>query len=155
MAKQISNIKRMEIPDSQIYEENMDDILGAVSENKDAILKGIELLSTLEESGLLDMLQALVTHKETAMENVFGQLSNPKYADILENMTKLILLAGKLNVADMEVFVGRINEGVAEAKLAQNMEKTSYTGILTALKDPEINRSITMMLQFLRGMGKE
>lgn len=145
----------MEIPESEVHEENINDILGAVSENKDAILKGIELLTSLEASGLLDMLHALVKHKETALENVFGQLSKPQYADILENMTTLILVVGKLNVADMEHFVHRINEGVAEARVAQNMEKTSYTAILTALKDPEINRSITMLLQFLRGMGKE
>ncbi|MFC3014972.1 DUF1641 domain-containing protein [Virgibacillus litoralis] len=27
--------------------------------------------------------------------------------------------------------------------------------LLKALKDPEINRSVTMLLQFLRGMGRD
>src|SRR5699024_7101265 len=115
----------------------------------------INILQTCEEQGFLDMLNAGVKHKETAMESLFGQLDKPKYTNILENLTNVILMIGKLNIHEIDHFVDRINTGVSEARIGQKMEKTSYTDLLKALRDPEINRSITMMLQFLRGMGKE
>ncbi|SFD46295.1 Uncharacterized conserved protein YjgD, DUF1641 family [Lentibacillus persicus] len=155
MAEQISKIKRMEIPEETVQEKNIDDVIKAVSENKEAILKGIDLLDSLEQSGALDMVNALVKHREDALENVMEELNKPQYASTLENLPQLIFLIGKLNVNDLENFSDRLNHGMKEAAAAGPSEQTSYIELIRALKDPEINRSITMLLQFLRGMGKE
>lgn len=154
MAEKLSTVKRMEIPEEVVHEENLDEVIKAVGDNKDAILKGIELLEALEKNGLLDMLNALIKHKEDALENVMSQLNKPEYSSVIENVIKLSMFAGKLNVNEIGHFIDRINQGLEEAQTAQNMEKTSYTGLLKALKDPEINRSVTILLQFLRGMGR-
>ncbi|HLR62311.1 MAG TPA: DUF1641 domain-containing protein [Lentibacillus sp.] len=155
MAEQISRIKRMEVSEETIRGRNLDEVVKSVSENKEAILKGIDLLEALNQSGTLDMVNAFVKHREDALEYVMRELNKPQYSSILENLTNLLLLLGDMNMEDLQTFAGRLNHGVREAAASEAMEKTSYMDLIKALKDPEINRSITMLLQFLRGMGKE
>ncbi|SEQ64332.1 Uncharacterized conserved protein YjgD, DUF1641 family [Virgibacillus subterraneus] len=155
MSNPITNIKRMEIPEETIKERNLDDVARAVSENKEAILKGIELLATLNKSDTLDTVNALVKHKEDALENVMGELNKPQYSGTLENLSKLFLFIGELKVDEIQYFADRLNSGMEVASTSEDSVKTSYMDLLKALKDPEINRSITMLLHFLRGMGRE
>ncbi|ALX47297.1 DUF1641 domain-containing protein [Lentibacillus amyloliquefaciens] len=155
MAEQISRIKRMEVPEETIQEKNLDEVVKSVSENKEAILKGIDLLETLNQSGTLDMVNAFVKHREDALEHVMRELNKPEYSTILENLTNLLLMLGDMNMEDLQAFAGRLNHGVKEAAASEVSEKTSYMDLIKALKDPEINRSVTMLLQFLRGMGKD
>ncbi|SFB35089.1 Uncharacterized conserved protein YjgD, DUF1641 family [Lentibacillus halodurans] len=145
----------MEISEETIRKRNLEEIKKAVSDHKEAVLKGIDFLETLNKSGTLDMVDALIKHREDALENVMREINKPQYAATLENLPKLLILIGELNVEDMERFAERLNHGVKEAAAAEVSEHTSYMGLIKALKDPEINRSVTMLLQFLRGMGKE
>jgi len=145
----------MEVSEETIRGRNLDEVVKSVSENKEAILKGIDLLEALNQSGTLDMVNAFVKHREDALEYVMRELNKPQYSSILENLTNLLLLLGDMNMEDLQTFAGRLNHGVREAAASEAMEKTSYMDLIKALKDPEINRSITMLLQFLRGMGKE
>ncbi|GGJ97778.1 hypothetical protein GCM10007063_20150 [Lentibacillus kapialis] len=155
MAEQISKVKRIEVPEEAIRTRNLEDVATSVSENKDAILKGIELLESLNQSGILDMVNAFVKHREDALDNIMRELNKPEYSGILENLTNLLLLLGAMNLDDLQAFAGRLNDGVKEAAASGASEKTSYMDLIKALRDPEINRSITMLLQFLRGMGKD
>src|SRR5699024_8005268 len=154
MSEPITNIKRIEIPEEQTREKNLTETLDLISEHKTAIEKVINLLTTLEESGLLDTIQAFIKHKDTAIDATMEHLDTPKYTDIMKNLMRRTLLPRSLTMANIEHFAKRINEGTSEARIAQNMEKTTYTDLIKALKDPDINRSITMILEFLRGMGK-
>lgn len=155
MAEKISHIKRMEMSEETFQERNLDEVTKAVSEHKEAILKGIDLLESLNQSGTLDMVSAFVKHREEALENVMEEINKPQYAATLENLPNLLLLFGELNVEDLEQFTTRLNHGVKEAAVAEASEQTSYMDLIKSLKDPEINRSVTMLLQFLRGVGKE
>ena len=155
MANPITEMKRMEFSEEAIEEQNLAEVTAAVSENKDVILKGIDLLATLEESGALDAVNALVKHRKDALENVVGEINKPQYASTLENMSELFFLLGDLKVDQISYFVEKINEGMGEARVASKEEPTSYMGLMKTLKNPEVNRSITMLLGFLRGMGRE
>ncbi|WP_164669236.1 DUF1641 domain-containing protein [Virgibacillus doumboii] len=155
MSEPISKIKRMEVPEEVAHEQNLDEVSKAVSENKDAILKGIDLLASLEKNGSLDMANAIVKHKEDALENIMGELNKPQYSGTLENIGKLFFLIGELKIDELQYFGDRLNRGLEVASTIEDAERTSYMDLLKALKDPEINRSVTMLLQFLRGMGKE
>lgn len=155
MASPITNIRRLEIPEEVIQEHNLEEVVNAVSENKEAILTGIDTLVTLSESGILDMANAFVKHRKDALEYVMREVNKPAYSSILENASKLVLLLGELPVDDIQYFTDKLKNGMDEARTFERTEKTSYMSLLKALKDPEINKSITMLMQFLRGMGKE
>lgn len=154
MANSISEIKQKEIPEAVVKEQDLAEVTEAISENKDAILKGIDLLTTLHEGGALDAVNALVKHKKDAMENIIGELNKPQYTGVLENMSELIFLLGDLKVDQLSYFTEKINDGMEEARVATKEEPISYMGLMKTLKNPEVNRSITMLLGFLRGMGR-
>jgi uncharacterized protein YjgD (DUF1641 family) len=154
MANPITKIKRMECSQADKEEQNLADVTKAVSENKEAILKGIDLLAALDESGALDMGNALVKHRKDALENIVGEMNKEQYASTLENISGLFFLLGDLKVDQLSYFMEKMNEGMEEARVATTEEATSYLGLAKSLKNPEINRGITMLLGFLRGMGR-
>lgn len=154
MAEPITNIKKMTYSDEEVKEGNLGEVLAAVSDNKDAILKGITLLRTLDDNGMLDVTDALIKQRKAAMDNIFSELNKPTYSGVLENVSKLVFLLGDIDVDKLGQFTERINQGMMETNISNPDEKASVTGLIKALKDPEINRSITMILQFLRGMGR-
>lgn len=155
MANPITSIKRMEISEEDIKESNLTEVLDTISENKEAILKGIDILTTINESGALDIVSALVKQKDEAIKNVVQQANKPTYATILENLSDLFLLAEDFPVGELNHFIGKINQGLTDASTIDPDQKTSYMDLIKMLKDPEINRSVTMLLGFLRGMGRE
>ncbi|WP_188454594.1 DUF1641 domain-containing protein [Virgibacillus oceani] len=155
MANPITKIKRKEVPKEVVYEQNLRVVSEALSENKDAILKGIDLLATINRNGTLDMMNAFVKHKEDALENVMQELNKPQYSETLENLSKLFMYLGQLEMDELQYFTEKLNRGMEEAKQSDGTGKTSYMSLIKALKDPEINRSVTMLLKFLRGMGRE
>lgn len=155
MAEPITNIKRMTYTDEEIREQQLHEVLGAVSDNKDAILKGVTLLRSLDDSGMLDAADALIKQRKAAMDNIFTELNKSSYTGVLENLSNLVFLLGDLDTENLKQFTDKINQGMVETNVSDPDEKASIMGLAKALKDPEINRSITMILQFLRGMGRE
>ncbi|OZU90513.1 hypothetical protein CIL03_05030 [Virgibacillus indicus] len=154
MAEAISKIKRIEVPESVKQEQDLAEVSRKVSENKEAILKGIDLLAALEESDALETITALIKHREDALENMVQELNKPQYSATLENLSDLFLFLGQLKVEELFYFTDKLNHGMKEARNS-DAEETSYMGMIKALKDPDINRSITLLLSFLKGMGKE
>lgn len=155
MAEPITNIKKMEFTEEEVKEAQLDEVLTAVGDNKEAILKGITLLRTLDDNGMLDLVDALIKQRKAAMENIFTELNQSQYTGVLENMSKLIFIMGDLDVDKLSYFTRKINQGMTETSVSDPDEKASVMSLVKALKDPEINRSVTMILQFLRGMGRE
>lgn len=61
-----------------------------------------------------------------------------------------------LDVKQLEPLILKVNAGVASAVEQKNSEeKTGYFDIIRSLKDPEINKSITLLFSFLKGMGQD
>ena len=56
MAERITEIKRLKKSPEQIKNENLNEVLDAIAENKDSILKAIRLIHTLDEAKILDAL---------------------------------------------------------------------------------------------------
>lgn len=155
MANPIRNIKRMEVTEEEIQEQNVAEVRQAISDNKEAVLKGIDLLANVNDAGALDIMNALIKKREVAFENMITELNKERYAGSIENLSKLFMLMGSINTDDIEQLTTKMNQGFQEAQEMSEEDKTSYFDLLRALKDPEINRSVTMLLQFLRVMGKE
>lgn len=155
MANPIRSIKRMELSEEAVKQHHVSEVVDSISSNKKAILEGIDLIVSLHESGALEMLNALVKQKDEALKNVVEQANKPTYASIIENMSDLFMLIGELPVDDLNHFIEKFNHGLKEARLSENKVDTSLMDLLKALKDPEVNRSVSMLLGFLQGMGRK
>lgn len=154
MAKPITTIKKYKVSREEQVERDVHDVKEAVADNKDAILKGIDLLQALEKEGTLDSLTAFVKAKDEAVANVVKEIDKDEYEPLLRNLPELVFLLGEINVRGLRDLSSRLNHGLEAMEEEGTTDKTSFLDLAKALKDPEINRSITMLLHFLKGMGK-
>ncbi|MCP3030595.1 DUF1641 domain-containing protein [Halobacillus sp. A1] len=155
MAKSITNIKRLEVPKEKQVERDLDEVREAVSENKEAILKGIKLLKSLDEVGTLDTANAFSHSKKKALEHLVNEVSKDQYTQLFENLPELVFLMGDLDMKAIRETTGRVNQGIKEMNELEPEQKTTIFDLAKALKDPEINKSITMLMQLLKGMGRD
>ncbi|RWZ60825.1 DUF1641 domain-containing protein [Halobacillus fulvus] len=154
MAKPITGIKRQTVSYEEQVEKDIHEVREAVADNKEAILKGIQLLKALNEGGTLDSAYAFTNAKHEALKNVVNEISKDQYTPLLENLPEVVFLLGDLNVKGLREVTNRLNNGIEEMERTPDDKKTNVLDLAKALKDPEINRSLTLLLQFLRGMGK-
>jgi uncharacterized protein YjgD (DUF1641 family) len=50
----------------------------------------------------------------------------------------------------------KLNSGIARvADFRENADKLGYFDIVRSLKDPEINRALSLLFEFLKGMGED
>ena len=155
MAERITQIKRMEKSDEQVKADNLNEVLDAISENKDSIMKAIRLVKVLDEAKLLDALSGGIKGRQVIINKFAVELNKDIYTGLLSNMASLVFLLGDLNVKDLSEMLNRLNKGMHVANQASSHSKTNVRSLLGVLKDDDMNRSITYMLNLLKGMSLE
>lgn len=155
MGERIRVIKRMEEPKEYKIEKDMKILQERLSDKKIAIEKGMDILDALEKAEALDAVHAAIVQRKVITGNIVTELNKEQYEGILDNIGNVLFMFGDLDLEEASVFVKKINNGMRVANRANSNNKTSVKDLLGALKDPEINSSITMLLNFLKGMSRE
>src|SRR5699024_4081608 len=124
MAKPITKIKKMELSEQEVKDNNISEVIDRISENKEAILKSIEFLATLHESGVLEILNALTKQKDEAIANVVKQANKPEYATILENLSDLFLMTGELTVEELNDSSKKVTKGLQAVNKRETNKST-------------------------------
>lgn len=154
MAERITKIKRMQKSEEQIKQESLAEVTDAIVANKDSIMKAINIISTLDDAKILDALSGIVNSRGVIANKFAVELNKEQYTGLITNMASLVFLLGDLNVKDLSIMLNKVNKGLSVANQASPNQKTSITGLMSVLKDDEMNRSLTYMLNMLRGMSR-
>ncbi|MGO1419259.1 DUF1641 domain-containing protein [Staphylococcus equorum] len=154
MAERITNIKRMQKTEAEIKEENLAEVTDAIVANKDSILKAINIISTLDDAKLLDAMSGAIKSRGVIVNKFSVELNKEQYSGLISNMASLVFLLGDLDVNDLSEMLNKVNKGLHVANQANPNQKTSITGLMGMLKDEEMNRSLTYMMNMLRGMSR-
>lgn len=155
MAERITKIRRVEKPKEQVKQENLEEVTSAISENKESILKAINLVSALDDAKILDALSGMVKGRDVIANKFATELNKEQYTGLISNMASLVFLLGDLDVNDLSHVLNKVNRGLRVANSANPNQKTSITGLFKVLRDDEINRGLTYMLNLLKGMSRE
>ena len=156
MAKAIKQIKRIEVSEEEKRANDLKEIEDALIENKDALLETLNVVGGMKERGILTLLNGLFGEGDRVLKVLVDLLNVPENTTALKNLMLLFGAAGKINVQDLEPLLLKVNAGIENvAEHSEGTEKTGYLDLLRALKDPEINRSLTILMTFLKGMGKD
>ena len=83
MAERITQIKRMEKSDEQVKADNLNEVLDAISENKDSIMKAIRLVKVLDEAKLLDALSGGIKGRQVIINKFAVELNKDIYTCLL------------------------------------------------------------------------
>ncbi|NGC60288.1 DUF1641 domain-containing protein [Staphylococcus aureus] len=156
MAERISSkIRRLEKSEEQIKLESLNEVTEAIAANKDSILKAIKLIKTLDDAKLLDALNGAIRGRQVIINKFAVELNKDIYTGLLSNMASMVFLLGELNVSDLSHFLNKVNKGLHVANQASPNAKTTIRSLLGVLKDDDMNRSLTYMLNMLKGMSRE
>ncbi|MCA0991581.1 DUF1641 domain-containing protein [Bacillus hwajinpoensis] len=156
MAKAIKQIKRIQVSEEEKRANDLKEIEDALIENKDALLETLNVVGGMKERGILTLLNGMFGEGDRVLKVIVDLLNVPENTTALKNLMLLFGAAGKINVQDLEPLLLKVNAGIENvAEHSEGMEKTGYFDLLRALKDPEINRSLTILMTFLKGMGKD
>ncbi|HDG5644943.1 TPA: DUF1641 domain-containing protein [Staphylococcus aureus] len=156
MAERISSkIRRLEKSEEQIKLESINEVTEAIAANKDSILKVIKLIKVLDDAKILDALNGAVRGRRVIINKFAVELNKDIYTGLLTNMASMVFLLGELNVSDLSDFLNKVNKGLHVANQASPNAKTSVRSLLGVLKDDDMNRSLTYMLNMLKGMSRE
>jgi uncharacterized protein YjgD (DUF1641 family) len=155
MAERISKINRIQKSEEQIKAESLSEVTDAIAENKDSILKAINLVKALDDAKLLDAMSGAVNGRGVIANKFAVELNKEQYTGLISNMASLVFLLGDLNVDDLTTMLNKVSKGLRVANQANPNQKTSITGLMGVLRDDEMNKSLTYMLNMLRGMSRE
>lgn len=153
MAERITEIKRLKKSYEQIKQESLNDVIDAIVENKDSILKAIRLIGILDEAKILDALNGGLKARQVIIDKFAVELNKDIYSGVLTNMAQLVFLLGELDVKDLSELLSRLNRGIHAANLTKPGDKTTIKSLVGFLRDDDLNRSMTYMLNLLRGMS--
>ncbi|MCG1163684.1 DUF1641 domain-containing protein [Staphylococcus epidermidis] len=153
MAERITEIKRLKKSYEQIKQESLNDVFDAIVENKDSILKAIRLIGILDEAKILDALNGGLKARQVIINKFAVELNKDIYSGVLTNMAQLVFLLGELDVKDLSELLSRLNRGIHAANLTKPGDKTTIKSLVGFLRDDDLNRSMTYMLNLLRGMS--
>ena len=102
----------------------------AIAENKESILKAINIISTLDDAKLLDALSGAVKGRGVIANKFAVELNKDQYSGLISNMASLVFLLGDLDVDDLSTTLNKVNKGLRVANQANPNQKTSITGLM-------------------------
>ena len=154
MAERISKIKRIQKSEAEIKAERLTEVTDAIAENKDSILKAIELVRALDEAKILDAAKGAVKQRGVIAEKLTNELNKDQYSGVIQNMGQMVLMLGALDPEALRVLLNKVNKGLHVANQASPNARTSIAGFMRVLKDDEMNQSLTYFLNMLKGMSR-
>ncbi|CEH27910.1 hypothetical protein AM501_01795 [Aneurinibacillus migulanus] len=156
MAKPTTVIRKHEPTEAEKQAQALGDLVSFVAKNGDALQETLKVIQLLHESGALEVIGALIQSREKVMEIGVSQLSKPTMTRGVNNVMSAVGMLGELEPETIKkVFEGIVNGMQHSAEEVRAGKKTGVMDIMKAYKDPDINRALTVMLGFLKGMGQK
>jgi uncharacterized protein YjgD (DUF1641 family) len=156
MAKAIKKIERIVISEEDKRKRDLEEVETALLENKEAILESLKVMKHMHECGVISLLSGLFGQGDKVLDVLVKAADKPEATNMLKNLLLMGGMLGLLNVKQLEPFILKVNSGIARvAEQNDSDEKVGYFDLARSLKDPEINRAISLLLNFLKGMGQE
>ena len=134
MAERITEIKRLKKSPEQIKSENLNEVIDAIAENKDSILKAIRLINTLDEAKILDALNGGFKARQVIINKFAVELNKDIYTGLLSNIGANGIPTWRSKCKDLSDMLNRLNKGLHVANQASPNARTSIRNLMGILK---------------------
>jgi uncharacterized protein YjgD (DUF1641 family) len=156
MAKAIKKVQRLNLSEEQQRTKDLREVEDALISNKKAILETMDIMNHMQDKGVLALLNGLFGQGDKVLDIAVKAMDKPENTNTMKNLLLLLGTLGLINVKQLEPFLLKVNSGIARvAEYKDTDERTGYFDLVRSLKDPEINKAITILMQFLKGMGQD
>ncbi|RKD68793.1 uncharacterized protein YjgD (DUF1641 family) [Sinobaca qinghaiensis] len=155
MAEPITSIQRRTLSEEEQKKQDLKEIEEVLLANKEGILSSIEILNGLQSNGVLTIINGLLKEGEEVMDILVKTIDQPGVTKSIKNLLLMGGLAGSIDVDKIKPMLDRLNNGLERvSEEEENPHKTNIFSLLKLLRDPEVNRTVTLMVSFLQGMGQ-
>jgi uncharacterized protein YjgD (DUF1641 family) len=157
MAKAITKIQHIELSEEQRRRKDLEEVESALLDNKDAILQSLDVIKHMHDRGVLSLLGGLFSEGDKVLNVLVKAADKPEATNTLKNLLLMVGVLGTINVQQLEPLLLKLNSGIARVAEYKDKEdeKLGYFDIVRSLKDPEINNALSLLFEFLKGMGED
>ena len=156
MATPITRIKKKQLTPEELKLQRLFELETQVAEQQQALKKVLEITGELDKAGILDAVNAMVKAREDLMDITVHQATREPVTTLINNLMNAAGALTAIDPATTAKLSASVQRGFQNAEAGQaNPRKIGVFGLMKALRDPDINRSIRYGLHFLKGMGKE
>lgn len=126
----------------------------ALAVHAESVVAAVELLQTLQDHGLLDLVRGLVTRRDELLEVLAGLLAKPGYAGAVRSVFALLQGLGHMDAEILADVLPAAVVGLREARAAAaGAETPGLFEWLALLRDPDVSTAVTAGFAFLKAMG--
>ena len=155
MGKPITAIAKEELTKEKVKRQKLDRLVDEISNHSDGLKQTMELLQELHESGIMEIVVALIQAKEKVAKIAIDQMVRPPVTNIINNGMAAAGGLSEMEPATTEKLVKSLSIGIKKAEVGLTSgEKVGVFDLLKVLKDPDINRTLVFGLNLLKGMGE-
>lgn len=152
MAKATTRIEKQPIAPAELEAQSLQQIVGAVAQNKDAILSFVSIVGELHDSGVLAVVEGLLKNRQQVGVIGITQMNKSGAQRIIKNAVTAAQFMAQLDPVKLKQVLGAVAHGLEEARPSD--KKVGLWGMVNTLREPEVNASVSMLVNFLRGMGE-
>ncbi|ASS75255.1 hypothetical protein CIG75_09840 [Tumebacillus algifaecis] len=156
MAKATTQIEKRVPSQAEQEADALKEVLGAVVQHKDALLTFLDVLGELHDAGTLEMAQGALKSRHKIGVIGMNQLNKSGAQNMIKNGMSTLQFLGQLDPNKLQTLLASLAAGVEHAVPTEPEPKNKKTGVFDLIKgvrDPEVSSSLSMLLNFLRGMG--
>ncbi len=114
----------------------------------------LELVRRLDERGVLRFSAGLLGEEDRVVEVLTERLPAADVRKAVRNLELLVRAFRDLDPTTLAPLAGAVPGALDAARAAQEDRPLGWLDVVSALRDPEVNRGLRMVLGFLRGMGR-
>lgn len=153
MAKAIKQIEKRVPNEAEEQTEALGSILKAATENRAALLQMIDIVGELHKAGLLDIVQGILKNRHAVGVLAINQMNQPSAHRMIKNAMKALEFLGGIDPNKMGAVLSGVTSGLDKASDLPD-KPIGLWDLGKSYRDPNINASLSLMLNFLRGMGE-
>lgn len=154
MAKAITHLNKKKPDPVEEQRQAIEQLIEMTADSRNALMDMLECLQEAHDAGLNDIIKGVLKARHKAGAIAIQQMNQPAIYHMVKNLFSVVGLVGSLDSKKMEHLFESVEQGVNHATESINSDtQTSIWDLMKVLKDPDINRAVTMVLGFLKGMG--
>ncbi|MGG5254147.1 DUF1641 domain-containing protein [Neobacillus sp. SM06] len=152
MAKATTFIRKLNENKAEENNQAIAEMMEELANNRQAIMEGIHILKGLHDIGALQALQALLEQRTAIGEIAIQQVNQPKMHNVIKNAMTAFGFLSSLDPQKMNTLLDGVSQGFD--RIPETNEKQSLWALQKRFWTQEIRASLTVVVNFLDGMGE-
>ena len=125
-----------------------------LAQSAEALRSLLEVIRGLDERGVLRFSADLLREEDRVVQVLTERMEPGELRRTLRNVTVLVEAFRDVDPATLRALSAGVPKALDRARAAQDEKPVGWFEVAGALRDPDVNRGVRMVLGFLRGIGE-